>query len=151
VPSRTSAWEAGEHKPENTADLLNDWAAVSSEVSRGSMYFLDDAFGCFGSEKGPLVFQSWATMRCGGSGSVAVARAAVGPTPPLAFDEPGCLWRAPLQPTALWPLGRAPKRRMVGSLYQYTGQSGNVYRSESLLEHRYSALARPSLAANVGG
>src|SRR3569833_1690172 len=47
---------------------------------------------------------------------------------------------APLQLTPLRPLGRAGKRRTMGSLYQYTGQSENVYPSESLLVHRYRRL-----------
>ena len=47
---------------------------------------------------------------------------------------------APLQLTPLRPFGCAVKRRLMGSLYQYTGQSENVYPSESLLVHRYRRL-----------
>ena len=79
-------------------------------------------------------------MRCGGSGSVAVAPA-VGLSPPHAFKEDGCLLVGLLCSfTPLRSLCRAVKLRMMGSLYQYTGQSENVYPSESLLVHLHRRL-----------
>ena len=47
---------------------------------------------------------------------------------------------APLQLSPLRPSGRTVKLRMMGSLYQYTSQSENVYSMKTLLIHRHRRL-----------